>query len=178
MDQENLLCSQLMKTQKYITAVLLMMTVFISQSACGQVYYKSGTFKVLNASKRQLFPGVQGSPITTQVRFTMVLKTCARLKMDSFWMDGVADKVEIRYANGTAYDGKPLQGDTLTVICSYYTVPEPDPGINRQPIMSGSPASKPPVAHKGQMLFRYTLNNKAYYYSITDIKKGENVYAP
>lgn len=141
-----------------------------------QVYYKSGTFKVIDAVKTTYYPGVMGAPITTTLSFKLVMKTCAKLTLDSFWLDGKADKVELIYSNRTAFDGKPMQGDTVIVNCSYFKLPEERP-VNG-PKVEGSPDTDPPAKHTGAALFRYTLKGKRYYFSIKDVKKGEGVYAP
>jgi len=156
--------------------ILFALMVFLGQ-AQAQVYYKSGTFKVIDAVKTTFHPGVQGSPTTTTVAFKMVVKSCCKLNFDSFWMDGFADKVEVRYSHKETWDGKPMQGDTLLVVCSYFVLPERE-NFPNQPEFTGSNVGKTPVSHKGGLLFRYNIKGKNYYYSIVNIKKGESVYAP
>ncbi len=160
---------------KKILAVSLVL-IFAQVCTFAQVFYKSGTFKIVDAQKKTFFPGVMGSPITTTVTFKIVMKTCTKLTIDSFWMDGMSDKVEVLYANHEAFDGKPMKGDTLLINCSYFKLPEEQP-VNG-PKVSGSPSSEVPMKHKGAVLFRYVLKGKTYYYSILDVKKGENVFAP
>lgn len=159
-------------------AILLLMLSAMATSARAQVYYKSGTFKVEKAEKLVVYPGVMGSPITTTVNFKLVMKTCTRLTLDSFWMDGYSDKVNISYANGSTWDGKPMKGDTLNVSFVYYILTQQE-GYPRDDLgLQGSNKAEAPVAHKGKALFRYTFGGKNYYYSIKDIENRESIYAP
>lgn len=158
----------------------LLSVLFIA--ACnlsGQVYYKSGTFSVLKAQKLVVFPGVMGSPVTTTVNFELVLKKCTRLQLDSFWMDGYADKVNLSYANGQSWDGKPLKGDTIRVSLVYYMLTTQEGRPSDIPEIQGSVQQDPPVSHKGKAIFRYSLGEeKKYYFSIREIENLESIYAP
>ncbi|MBS3914154.1 MAG: hypothetical protein KG003_06620 [Bacteroidetes bacterium] len=157
---------------------LAILTLLFALRIQAQVYYKSATFDIIQAVKSTQFPGVMGSPIVTTVNFKMILKKCTRLSMDSFWMDGFSDRINISYANGEHWDSKPLKGDTLNISLVYYRLttqegyPQNELGIN------GSPQNAAPVKHSGEALFRYSMSGKQYYFSIKKIKQGENIYAP
>lgn len=168
-----------MRTNKALKLAAFALLFTCSMPAVfGQVYYKSGTFKLEKASKFTLYPGVEGSPVTTTVSFMLIMKTCSRLTLDSFWMDGYTDKVNIRYKSGEVWDGKPMKGDTLLVALEYFRVTTPIPSdVDDEPFL-GSRQANAPVSHKGQALFRYKLGDKSYYYSFKDIVVRESVYAP
>lgn len=158
--------------------VLLMFAAFGAlRPAAAQLYYKSATFNVINATVSVFYPGVQGSPINHNVTFALVMKNCGRLNLDSFWSEGYSDAVSVRYSNGSSYDGKPMKGDTLLVTCTWFEMREQTP-IPGGPGITGSPQNPAPMAHKGRLLFRYQLNGKKYYFSIRELKSGVTVYAP
>lgn len=152
---------------------------FCSILANAQLYYRSGTFLVQNAKKQVFYPGVQGSPINTTITFQMVFKKCVKIEMDSFWMDGFSDAINIRYKNGNAWDGKPMKGDTLLVSLTHYrSTAMPILGDENNPDLTGSRECSPPMAHKGEALFRYKMKSKTYYFSIKNVEKVDSVYAP
>lgn len=157
------------------------LVILLAALSCNaQVYYKSGTFKVENATQSTTYPGIQGAPIVSTMHFTLILKKCTRISFDSFWADGFADKVMISYKNGDAWDGKPLKGDTLLVSLEYNRSTAQDmvfpDGVGVLP--QGSKQEEPPVKHKGKALFRYFLDGKSQYFSIEKIAKGNDIYAP
>jgi hypothetical protein len=161
--------------KKQLATMLLMCSAAF---AGAQVYYKSATFDVINAVKSTQFPGVMGSPIVTTVNFKLIMKRCTRMRLDSFWMDGFVDKVNVSFQNGEAWDGKPMKGDTLNVTLVYYRITTQE-GYPRDDIgLSNSTEAAPPVKHKGGALFRYSFGTEKYYFSIKNIKQGENIYAP
>lgn len=144
-----------------------------------QLYYRSGTFQVQNAQKQVFYPGVQGSPINTTVTFQMIFKKCTKIAFDSFWMDGFTDKISIRYKNGDVWDGKPLKGDTLMFTLTHFrSTAMPILGDEETPDLTGSNQCVPPMKHTGGALFRYTLKNKTYYFSVKNIENVDSVYAP
>jgi hypothetical protein len=61
---------------------------------------------------------------------------------------------------------------------TYYKMTSQDGYPKNETGMSGSPEGKAPVTHKGQALFRYTIDGKKYYFSIKKIVQGTNIYAP
>jgi hypothetical protein len=71
-----------------------------------------------------------------------------------------------------------MKGDTLMVSLEYFKLTSQEGFPSEEFGLKGSPESKPPMAHKGKALFRYSLAGKAYYFSIKEIKEMENVYAP
>lgn len=144
-----------------------------------QLFYKSRAFKVVEAKKQVFYPGVQGSPITTTVTCFIIAKKCTKLELDSFWMDGFADKVGVRYKNGDTWDNKPTKGDTLVVNFTYYrSTAMPMIGAEILPDMTGSSEANAPVDHKGAMLFRFENKGKKGYFSIKDVEMVNSVYAP
>ena len=161
--------------------ILGMLVLMLAAWGCqAQVYYKSATFKIENASQSTTYPGIQGAPIVTTIHFNLILKKCTRISFDSFWANGCADKVQISYKNGEAWDGKPLKGDTLLVRLVYFkstaqVMVFPD-GVAVLP--EGSKQEEAPVKHKGEALFRYTMNGKSQYFSIEKVGKGNDIYAP
>jgi hypothetical protein len=158
--------------------VLVAALFLVLWNAKSQVYYKSATFDVIEAVKSTQFPGVMGSPVVTTLNFKMVMKRCTRLQMDSFWLDGFADKVNVSFVNGEKWDGKPMKGDTLNVTLVYYRLTTQE-GYPRDDLgLSNSTECAPPIKHKGGALFRYTFQGQKYYFSIKNIKQGENLYAP
>lgn len=160
---------------KYIFILLLLFCAFTGNTNA-QVFYKSGTFKIANASKRSMYPGVQGSPISTTTSFTLIVKKCTRFSIDSFWQDGYTDQVSVGYKNGSIWDGKPMAGDTLLVSCTYYrSTSDNRPGM---PMFFGSITESPKIKHKGLLLFRYFINGKPYFFSIKNMEVLESVYAP
>ena len=97
--------------------------------------------------------------------------------IDSFWLDGFADMVTISFANGNEFEYKASSKDTLLVNCTYVRWNDEDENPNA-PKHSNSKECKPLKKHKGKALFRYALDGKKYYFSILNVKKRENVYAP
>jgi hypothetical protein len=147
-------------------------------AAKAQLYYKSATFDVVNAVKSTQFPGVMGSPIVTTLNFKIITKRCTRMSFDSFWMDGFADRVNVSYQNGDAWDGKPMKGDTLNVTLVYYRITKQEGYPRDETGLSNSTEEPPPLKHKGGALFRYSFGKEKFYFSIKNIKQGENIYAP
>lgn len=164
-----------MKTLAYLFFILL----FLSLPSMGkaQVFYTSGTFRIIDAESSSIFPGIPGANIQHITLAKIVFKKNTEFKCDSFWMNGYVATVSIRDTKGNKFSGKANRGDTLALVFNYL---EPTVNNSLPPELqsAGSKKESPKVKHTGKLLFRYGFEKSQYYFSIKNIKKGENVYAP
>lgn len=142
-----------------------------------QVYYTSGTFRVIAAETSSIFPGVPGANIQHIAVVTLVFKRNTDFKCDSFWTNGYVSNASVRDTKGNKFSGKAHKGDTLALVFNYL---EPTANNNLPPELqsTGSKKENPKVKHTGKLLFRYGFDKLQYYFSIRELKKGENIYAP
>jgi hypothetical protein len=157
--------------------LLLTFTIALAQSALAQLYYASGTFRVVSATRQTLFPGVQGAPISDNYTIDIVFKRNTAFMADTGWVEGRADRLELAYSDGRPFSGVAKKGDRLRIILRLYT-PTADasqPGFDPGP---GSPQRPPFLAHRGKLLFRYGFTDLRYAFSVRQIVKKESIYAP
>lgn len=143
-----------------------------------QLYYTSGTFKVVSAVENKFYPGMPGSPINRTVVITLVMKRKTKLQMDSFWYDGYTDKVFLTNSKHQTLTDEANKGDTVYVTCSIF-IPTQNPNFPPETSeQTGSKTGKTKLKHTGKLLFRYGFEKPQYYFSIKNIKQGTAVYAP
>lgn len=165
------------------------MNRFISYSLClllsagmfprlhAQLFTRSGTFTVQEATVITQFPGVQGSPVVETWTLTLKFKRSTAFLVDSAWAGGKADKVFLDRVDGAAWTGTAAKGDELRLTLHLYTSTV-EPGTPGFEGVSGSPASLPPMKHQGQLLFRYGFSDLKYCFSQRTITRQKPVYAP
>lgn len=156
---------------------LYIFLIFIAGSGCTSIY-KSGNFKVVDATENVIFPGVYGSPISHHFLVYAISKKKQNLQMDSFWAEEYREAGRLRFADGRNYTGVLNKGDTLLFDLYYFeAMPNQFPEEIRS--ITGSGKEEPPIKHKGKVLFRYTADGaKAKYYSVDTFRKIDNIYAP
>lgn len=156
---------------------LLSLSMQIVLHSKAQLFYSSGTFRVISAESASHFPGVAGAPIAHTVSVVIVMKRNTQFLVDSFWYNGFVAKAQIGKRNSKNFESHCKKGDTLDLRFTYYEATEND-NFPAGTIPTGDRKAKPPVAHKGKLLFQYGFSTTPYFYSIRNIKKGQNVYAP
>ncbi|MFN7300093.1 MAG: hypothetical protein ACOVSS_08245 [Bacteroidia bacterium] len=157
--------------------LLLTFTLALVQWAEAQLYYTSGTFRVVSATRQTLYPGVQGAPISDNYIIDIVFKRSTAFMADTGWVEGRADRLELAYTDGRPFTGTVKKGERLRIILRLYT-PTADasqPGFDPGP---GSPQRPPFLSHRGKLLFRYGFSDLRYGFSIMQVVKKESVYAP
>lgn len=163
-----------MKRKSFLLMLLILPIIAVN----AQLYYVSGTFKVIETSTYTQYPGVQGSPINTNSTIKIVFKRSTSFVADSFWHNGFVSNILIRNTKGESFSGSAKKGDTLILFMNYF---QPTENPNFPPEMqnnNGSKKEKTRVKHSGQLLFRYGFEKPQYFFSVKTLKKAENIYAP
>jgi hypothetical protein len=142
-----------------------------------QLFTRSATFNVQEATVITQFPGVQGSPVVETWTMTLKFKKATAFQVDSAWAGGKADKVFLDRVDGAAWTGKAAKGDEIRLTLHLYTSTV-EPGTPGFEGVSGSPTCVPPMKHQGKLLFRYGLSDLKYYFSRSAVAKQQPVYAP
>jgi len=159
----------------YSLSLLLCAGMFSSVHA--QLFTRSATFTVQEATVITQFPGVQGSPVTETWTLTLKFKRSTAFLVDSAWAGGKADKVFLDRADGQPWTGKAAKGDVIRLTLHLYTSTV-EPGTPGFEGVSGSPVCVPPMKHQGKLLFRYGFSDLKYYFSRSVVAKQKPVYAP
>lgn len=160
-------------------SIVFTLFLLLSSTACGQVLQKTKYFKIENGEKKVFYPGIMGAPINTTYTFKLIAKKSFHLGLDSFWADGMADKVQVAHSSGIVFNGNVLKGDTLLITCTWLKSTVQEGYVSEYQGLNSSPETKSVQEHKGKLLFRYKLNRKnTLFFSVKDIKEQEPVYAP
>lgn len=166
-----------MKTLRLTLTCSLFLLTGASQILRAQVYTRSATFSMEEATVITQFPGVQGSPVTETWTLTLKFKRSTAFLVDSAWAGGKADKVFLDRADGQPWTGKAAKGDVIRLTLHLYTSTV-EPGTPGFEGVSGSPVCVPPMKHQGKLLFRYGFSDLKYYFSRSAVAKQQPVYAP
>lgn len=164
-----------MKTKYAVITAIILGSLFKINA---QLYYVSGTFRVISSETYSIYPGVAGANIQHNTTIKIVFKRNTDFKSDSFWMNGYVSNTIIKDNKGNDFTGNAKKGDTLILICNYQ---EPTQNNNLPPELQtnkGSKEEKPRVKHSGKLLFRYGFEKPQYFFSIRTITKKDGVYAP
>ncbi len=167
-----------MKNLFNIAAVSVLMLSVLATANAQKLYYKSGTFAVISATKNTIYPGVMGSLPTQNWQMTLKLKRHQEISFDSAWVDGFRVAVFVGPTDGNT----PIRwrkGRTFQLTMSVVAFPPGDtPVSDGAPEWTVSEKAAPPVKHTGELLFRYGWNGKWYYFSGKNFRKSTDVYAP
>lgn len=155
----------------------LLFSAGIRQNLQAQLFTRSGTFTVQEATMITQFPGVQGSPVVETWTLTLKFKRSTAFLVDSAWASGKADKVFLDRVDGATWTGKAAKGDEIRLTLHLYTSTV-EPGAPGFEGVSGSPVCVPPMKHQGKLLFRYGFSDLKYYFSRSAVTKQQPVYAP
>ncbi len=159
------------------TACLLLSCLAALPSLQAQLFTRSATFTVQDATVVTQFPGVQGSPIVETWTISLKFKKATAFLADSAWAGDKADRLFIDRVDGKEWSGKTSKGDVIRLTLHLYaSTAEPGtPGFEGN---SGSVVCSPPLKHQGKILFRYGFNDLRYYFSQSAVTRQKTVYAP
>lgn len=161
---------------KYSLCLLLGGTS-ISHSLHAQLFSRSATFSIQDATVITQFPGVQGSPVVETWTMTLKFKKATAFLADSAWAAGKSDRLYIDRVDGKEWNGNAAKGDEIRLTLHLYTSTA-EPGTPGFEGNSGSTVCNPPMKHQGKILFRYGFNELRYYFSQSAVTRQKTVYAP
>ncbi|MBU6324696.1 MAG: hypothetical protein KJS92_04340 [Bacteroidetes bacterium] len=156
---------------------LLLGSLGMNHSLHAQMFTRSATFNVQEATMITQFPGVQGSPVVETWTLTMKFKKATSFLADSAWAGGKADRLFLDREDGKEWTGKAAKGDVIRLTLHLYTSTA-EPGTPGFEGSAGSIVCNPPMKHQGKILFRYGFNDLRYYFSQSAVTRQKPVYAP
>jgi hypothetical protein len=156
---------------------LLFGSLGMNHGLSAQLFTRSATFNVQEATVMTQFPGVQGSPVVETWMLTLKFKKTTSFLADSAWAGDKADRLYIDREDGKDWTGKAVKGDVIRLTLHLYTSTA-EPGTPGFEGNSGSNVCSPPVKHQGKILFRYGFNDLRYYFSRSAVVIQKPVYAP
>jgi hypothetical protein len=134
-------------------------------------------FKLTDATSQGWTAGMAGGGSGTEYSFKVQIHTRESIRFDSVWMNNKAFKIQA--VKGKVYDPKSIlqKNDTIDLRISD-VIPGKSHDMDGNNPPSASPAKHAPVSYTGAALIRFYVNNKAHYFTVSQIRKLEPVNMP
>jgi hypothetical protein len=150
-----------------IMKTVLILVIIFTLSITG-AYSQTDTnyFKVTTATSQKWSGGAYGSGSGIKYVFKVAFTADVNIQFDTVWISG-GNGLAFRPMQAVVKDSSFRKNDTFTLYAEQYNPGRIDRYKGKTP---DKVSSNPPLNYTGKALIRFTINNKACYYSVKEIE--------